>query len=83
MAKKVIQVPMDDDMLEALDTASTKQRVSRSKLIREACQCYLEQLTEKRLDTIYQEGYRKVPETPGMGEAQASLAAQVLSEESW
>jgi hypothetical protein len=36
-------------------------------------------LNGKRLDRIYQEGYRKVPETPEVGEAQVTIAGRVLS----
>ena len=83
MAKRVIQVPVDDSLLEALNTASKKEGLTRSELIRQACHRYLRQLKTAELDTIYREGYENTPEEPAIGEAQADLAGQVLQEESW
>jgi hypothetical protein len=40
-------------------------------------------LQEEELDREYQEGYRRIPEDPALAEAQASLAGQVLSKETW
>jgi len=83
MAKRVIQVPVDDSLLEALNTASKKGNLTRSELIRQACHQYLRQLKTAELDTIYQKGYENIPEEPALGEAQEDLATQVLQEESW
>ncbi|MBN2025989.1 MAG: ribbon-helix-helix protein, CopG family [Actinobacteria bacterium] len=83
MAKRVIQVPVDDSLIEALNTASKKGGLTRSELIRQACRLYLRQLKTAELDTIYREGYENIPEEPAMGEIQADLAGQVLQEESW
>ena len=41
MAKKVIQVPVDEEPLKDLDNLSKKQRKPRSELIRQACLRYL------------------------------------------
>jgi len=41
MVKKVIQVPVDEELLSALDQLSKKQSKARSELIRQACQRYL------------------------------------------
>lgn len=83
MVKKVIQVPVDEELLVALDERSRKQNKARAELIREACHCYLEQVESEELDQLYQEGYERVPEGPELGEAQIGLAGQVLPEESW
>jgi len=83
MAKKVIQVPINDGLLQELDSLSRKRRKSRSELIREACQCYLQQVTEAELDEIYQQGYEKVPEELEIGEAQVALTTQITPKESW
>jgi len=83
MAKRVIQVPVDDSLLEALNTASKKGKLTRSEFIRQACHQYLRQLKTAELDAIYREGYEKIPEESAMGEAQANIAGQVLQEESW
>ena len=83
MTKKVIQVPVDEKLLTALDRTSRKQNKARAELIREACQCYLTQMESEELDRLYQQGYERVPEGPEAGEAQTGLAGEILSEESW
>jgi len=83
MPKKVIQVPVDEELLSSLDDAAKKRGRSRSELIREACQRYLKQVQYEKMDKVYTEGYKQIPEEPALGEAQAVLAGQVLSEETW
>jgi metal-responsive CopG/Arc/MetJ family transcriptional regulator len=69
MANKVIQVPIDDELLTALDETSRKQNKATSVLIREVCQCYLEQVESEELDSLYQHGYERLPEQSRLGEA--------------
>jgi metal-responsive CopG/Arc/MetJ family transcriptional regulator len=83
MVKKVIQVPVDEQLLIALDHTSRKQHKARAELIREACQCYLEQVESEELDRLYQQGYERMPEEPEEGEGQIDLAGEILPEESW
>lgn len=83
MVKKVIQVPVDAELLSALDQVSRKQHRARSELIREACQQYLRQVEAEALDSLYQEGYEKLPEEAELGEAQIALAGEILPRESW
>ena len=83
MVKKVIQVPVDEELLIALDQTSRKQKKARAKLIREACECYLEQMESEELDRLYRQGYERLPEEPELGEAQIGLAGETLPEESW
>ena len=83
MVKKVIQVPVDEQLLIALDQTSKKQNKARAELIREACQCYLEQVESEELDRLYQQGYERVPEEPDSGEAQIVLVGEILPEEAW
>ena len=83
MVKKVIQVPVDEELLIALDRVSRKQQKARAELIREACQRYLEQVEAEELDRLYQQGYERLPEEPELGQAQTALAAEILPAESW
>jgi len=83
MVKKVIQVPVDEELLIALDRRSRKQNKARAELIREACQCYLTQVESEEMDRSYQQGYERVPEGVELGDAQLGLAAEILPEESW
>lgn len=83
MTKKVIQVPVDEGLLVALDQTSRKQNKARAELIREACQCYLERVESEELDRLYEEGYERVPEEADLGEAQIGLAGETFREEAW
>ncbi len=83
MVKKVIQVPVDEQLLIALDHTSRKQNKARAELIREACQCYLEQMESEELDRLYQQGYEKLPEESEAAETQIGLVGEILPEEAW
>ncbi|MEE9203314.1 MAG: ribbon-helix-helix protein, CopG family [Dehalococcoidia bacterium] len=83
MVKKVIQVPVDAELLTALDLLSRKKRKTRSELIRQACQYYLRQVEVEELDRLYQQGYERLPEESELGEVQIALAGEVLPKESW
>ena len=83
MAKKVIQVPVDEELLKALDRLSRRQGRARAELIRSACLSYLTRVEQEELDRRYREGYRRIPEEPGLGEAQSALAGQILPGENW
>ena len=83
MVKKVIQVPVDEELLTALDQLSKKRCKARSELIRQACQHYLGQVESEELDRLYQQGYERLPEEPELGEAQVALAGEILPKESW
>ena len=83
MVKKVIQVPVDEELLIALDQLSRKQRKARSELIRQACQSYLGQVESEELDRLYQQGYERLPEEAELGEVQIALASEILPKESW
>ena len=83
MTKKVIQVPVDEGLLTSLDNMAKKRGRPRSELIREACHRYLKQAEYDKMDEVYVEGYKRIPEELALGEAQAVLTSQVVSEETW
>ena len=76
MIKNVIQLPVEMDLLEALNSLSTKEGRSRAEVIREACRLYLRRVGDKRLDRIHEEGYARVPEESTLGLVQASLTGE-------
>ena len=78
MAKKVIQVPVDEKLLTALDKLSRKQSKARSEIIRQACRQYLEQVESEELDKIYIQGYERIPEEAETGEIQVTLTGEFL-----
>ena len=83
MVKKVIQVPIDEELLKNLDSLSEKRGKARAEVIREACVTYLHQIENDNLDRIYIQGYKKIPEQPDVGEAQIKMMGEILSKESW
>ena len=83
MAKKVIQVPVDDELLKDLNSLSKKQHKARSELIRQACLRYLQQVENEELDRVYQQGYKRIPEEPETGEIQLAMSGEYLSKELW
>jgi metal-responsive CopG/Arc/MetJ family transcriptional regulator len=64
---KVIQVPMDEALLNAVNERARSRRSTRAGLIREACEEYLHRLDQPALDRKYVEGYRRKPESPMVG----------------
>ncbi len=80
---KVIQVPMEEELLRQVNRLARARRSTRAALIREACQEYLRRLKEEELERRYIEGYRRKPEDPAWGELGAKLATQVWPREDW
>jgi metal-responsive CopG/Arc/MetJ family transcriptional regulator len=60
---KIIQVPVNEDLLRQLDELSNSQGMSRSGVIREACARYIASAEEAALSRQYIEGYKKFPES--------------------
>lgn len=61
-----------------------KTREEALSNIKEVIQLCLKHMAkEAELDTVYIESYKKIPETPEMGEARAILLAEQLSKEKW
>jgi metal-responsive CopG/Arc/MetJ family transcriptional regulator len=83
VSKKVIQIPIEEDLLEALDAVSRSEKRSRAELIRLACRDFLRRRRMEYLDRLYQAGYERVPEDSAIGESQVALLGQVLDEETW
>ncbi len=80
---KVVQVPMDRELVSALDEASEKEQSSRSAVIRQACREYLRRVREEELDRQYEEGYRRIPEDMDLADAQLKMASKFLAKEDW
>lgn len=82
-AKKVIQVPIEDELLERIDTTAGVVAESRAAFIREACRQRLKSLETKKLDHRYVDGYRKKPEELEWAEASVKLLSKRLPKENW
>ncbi|MDP2919256.1 MAG: hypothetical protein Q8O43_03440 [Dehalococcoidia bacterium] len=83
MTYKIIQVPVDKELLKALNTTCKKQKKKRAEFVREACKKLLAQLRNEELERQYIEGYKRFPEDTSLAEAQLKMAAEVLSKEEW
>jgi len=82
-AKKIIQVPIEDELLARIDATAGTVSESRAAFIREACRQRLESFETEELDHRYVEGYRKKPEDPDWAAASAKVLARRLPKEKW
>ena len=81
--KKVIQVPIDEELLARIDERVGRVAESRAAFIREACRWRLEALKGGQLDRQYVDGYRRKPEDLAWAKATTRLLAKVLPRERW
>ena len=82
-SKKIIQVPIEDDLLKRIDATAGVVAESRAAFIRTACQQRLKSLQAKELDRLYMEGHRSQPEDLGWAESSAQLLSKRLPKEKW
>jgi hypothetical protein len=85
MAKntKIIQVPMEEELLKEIDATAGVLAESRSAFIREACQQRLKSLRAKELDRMYIEGHQSHPEDLDWAKSSATLLSKRLPKEKW
>jgi hypothetical protein len=83
LSPKLVQVPMEETLVQRLDSWSRELGRSRANIIREACRRYLKHLEREKLDRLYREGYERFPEEPVMALTQEALLGQVLPKENW
>lgn len=81
--KKIIQVPIEDELLQRIDATAGVVAESRAAFIREACKQRLKSLHAKELDRQYVEGYRKKPEELDWAETSVKLLSKRLPKEKW
>jgi metal-responsive CopG/Arc/MetJ family transcriptional regulator len=86
MRRKIIQVPVEAELLGELDELSRKRGQSRSALIREACVTYIASVDEAEAVRRYIQSYTDEPETEeekAWGEIGSKLAAENWGDEDW
>ena len=81
--KKIIQVPIEDELLKRIDASAGVVAESRAAFIRTACQQRLKSLQTKELDQLYMEGHRSQPEDLDWAESSARLLSKRLPKEKW
>jgi hypothetical protein len=82
-ARKIIQVPIEEELLTRIDETVGQVAESRAAFIREACRSRLEALKGGQLDRQYVDGYRRKPEDPAWAKETARLLSKVLPREKW
>ncbi len=80
---KSIQVPIDENLLRAIDQSVKKGFPSRSDFIRKACLFFLRHIEDLEKEKTYVEGYRRIPEKTDIAEGSARTAGFVLPPEEW
>ena len=78
---RIIQVPMDAGLLDAVDAAAGRVAESRAAYIRTACEERLRREVSEALDRRYVEAYRRRPEKPAWGKLGAKLLARRLRDD--
>ena len=66
-SSKIIQVPMEEDLLKQIDATASIVAESRAAFIREACQQRLKSLHARELDRLYIKGHQAHPEDLDLG----------------
>jgi metal-responsive CopG/Arc/MetJ family transcriptional regulator len=79
----VIQVPVDDELHDAIAAVAKERNSSRAEVMREAFIHFQKRAREAELDRRYREGYERMPDEPSVGQAQVSVLKEVLSKENW
>lgn len=81
--KKIIQVPIEDDLLRRIDATAGAVAESRAAFIRAACEQRLKTMQAKELDRLYMEGHRRHPEDLEWAESSVKLLSERLPREKW
>lgn len=81
--KKIIQVPIEYDLLTRIDETVGQVAESRAAFIRDACRLRLKALEGHRLDRQYVDGYRRKPEDAVWARTTTRILSRVLPREKW
>jgi len=82
-SKRIIQVPMDEELLKRIDATAGIVAESRAAFIRAACQERLKNFEAKKREQLYMEGHQRHPETLDWAESSAKLLSKRLPKEKW
>jgi hypothetical protein len=81
LTHRIVQVPMDAHLLDAVDAAAGRLAESRAAYIRTACEERLRREEAAALDRRYIEAYRRRPESPAWGRLGARLLARQVRDD--
>jgi hypothetical protein len=82
-SNKIIQVPMQEELLKPIDARAAIVAESRAAFIREAFQQRLKSLRAEELDRLYIEGHQSRPKNLDWAESSAKLLSKRLPKEKW
>ncbi len=80
---RIIQVPMEEELLKQIDATAGIVAESRAAFIREACQQRLKSLRAEELDRLYIKGHQSYPENLDWARSSAKLLSKRLPKEKW
>jgi len=83
MARTQTIVQLNDALLARLDERAARESRSRSALIRDAIEVYLQDDVEAELDRRIVEGYRRLPQTAEEDAWAEAAARDAIREEPW
>jgi len=84
MGKSVkIAISIPQEAFEELEAHRNKEGISRSRFVLKTLRFWQEEKEKKRLVSIYEEGYKRIPENPGELEGWEKVSSGVFSEGEW
>jgi hypothetical protein len=78
-----LAISISDEDFSAIETIRKKEGLTRSGVITEAIRLLREKEEKERLIRLYEEGYRKHPESIGEIMVKEKAVLDVLSKEDW
>lgn len=81
MARKIIQVPADEEFIAKLDRVRGER--SRAEVMRKAFIDYFTREQKKRMDRAYLDGYGKKPEDSDWPEIQEEIIGEIMKGYDW
>ncbi len=78
-----IAISIPHEAFEELEAHRNKEGISRSKFVLKTFQFWQEEKEKERLVSIYEEGYKKLPESPEHLEVWEKVSSDVFSEGEW
>jgi len=75
---KKIAISLPDHQVRAVERIRRFKKIPRSRVIQQAIDRYLAEEEEREAIRRYEEGYRRHPERPEMGEAYMKVVGQIL-----
>ena len=84
MGKAVkIAISLPQEAFKKLEANRNKEGITRSKFVLKTLRFWQEEKEKERLVSIYEEGYRRIPENPRELEAWEKVSSGVFSQGEW